>query len=249
MSVLKRFRSESKMQFYATAQKLRKDIMTLLLKDFGVRSKEMQENKKLKRYLVLQSFAPLFGLILIKHIGHFDLIKKFFICLPEQGLDTFSTAFQSAALGDVIISMVSIVWIVAAVIVGIAFRGFEKIKFEHHGEAIQIGSEREDTGVTFLVTFLLPLFVDDVSTLRGFIFFSVMLGMVIFLLMRSNLFCQNPVLVALGYKTFEFQFLTPYKDVKENKTYIGISYGFIPVEEAAIKRKYIADGVFIIYND
>ena len=39
MSVLKRFRSESKMQFYATAQKLRKDIMTLLLKDFGVRSK------------------------------------------------------------------------------------------------------------------------------------------------------------------------------------------------------------------
>ena len=210
---------------------------------------EMQENKKLKRYLVLQSFAPLFGLILIKHIGHFDLIKKFFIRLPEQGLDTFSTAFQSAALGDVIISMVSIVWIVAAVIVGIAFRGFEKIKFEHHGEAIQIGSEREDTGVTFLVTFLLPLFVDDVSTLRGFIFFSVMLGMVIFLLMRSNLFYQNPVLVALGYKTFEFQFLTPYKDVKENKTYIGISYGFIPVEEAAIKRKYIADGVFIIYND
>ena len=29
MSVLKRFRSESKMQFYATAQKLRKDIMPL----------------------------------------------------------------------------------------------------------------------------------------------------------------------------------------------------------------------------
>ena len=42
MSVLKRFRSESKMQFYATAQKLRKDIMTLLLKDFGVRSKVRQ---------------------------------------------------------------------------------------------------------------------------------------------------------------------------------------------------------------
>ena len=30
------------MQFYATAQKLRKDIMTLLLKDFGVRSKVRQ---------------------------------------------------------------------------------------------------------------------------------------------------------------------------------------------------------------
>ena len=30
------------MQFYTTAQKLRKDIMTLLLKDFGVRSKVRQ---------------------------------------------------------------------------------------------------------------------------------------------------------------------------------------------------------------
>lgn len=209
----------------------------------------MHENKRLKLYLVLQSFAPLFGLILIKHIGHIDLVKKFFTQLPVRGFTVFSAAFQSAALGDVIISLISIAWIVAAVIVCIAFKESEQIKFEHHGESIQIGSEKEDTGVTFLVTFLLPLFVDDVSTLRGFIFFSVMLGMVIFLLMRSNLFYQNPVLVALGYKTFEFQFLTPYKDVKENKIYIGISYGSIPTEEAAIKRKYIADGVFIVYND
>ena len=49
MSVLKRFRSESKMQFYATAQKLRKDIMTLLLKDFGVRSKVRQLNIETRR--------------------------------------------------------------------------------------------------------------------------------------------------------------------------------------------------------
>ena len=49
MSVLKRFRSESKMQFYATAQKLRKDIMTLLLKDFGVRSKVRQLDIETRR--------------------------------------------------------------------------------------------------------------------------------------------------------------------------------------------------------
>ena len=49
VSVLKRFRSESKMQFYATAQKLRKDIMTLLLKDFGVRSKVRQLDIETRR--------------------------------------------------------------------------------------------------------------------------------------------------------------------------------------------------------
>ena len=42
MSVLNRFRSASKMQIYAPAQKLRKDIMTRLLKDCGGRSKVRQ---------------------------------------------------------------------------------------------------------------------------------------------------------------------------------------------------------------
>ena len=37
------------MQFYATAQKLRKDIMTLLLKDFGVRSKVRQLDIETRR--------------------------------------------------------------------------------------------------------------------------------------------------------------------------------------------------------
>ena len=58
-----------------------------------------------------------------------------------------------------------------------------------------------------------------------------------------------PVLVALRYKTYEFQFVTPYQDVQENKTYIGLSKGGLPFDGAAIKRKYIADGVFLIYND
>ena len=37
------------MQFYATAQKLRKDIMTLLLKDFGVRNKVRQLDIETRR--------------------------------------------------------------------------------------------------------------------------------------------------------------------------------------------------------
>ena len=37
------------MQFYATAQKLRRDIMTLLLKDFGVRSKVRQLDIETRR--------------------------------------------------------------------------------------------------------------------------------------------------------------------------------------------------------
>ena len=78
---------------------------------------------------------------------------------------------------------------------------------------------------------------------------DVLLGMVILLLMRSDLFYQNPVLVALKYKTFEFQFEMPYKDVQKKKSYIGLSKGEIPLENTIIKRKYIADNVFLVYND
>ncbi len=34
----------------------------------------LKEDKKLKRFLVLQSFCPLFLLIFIKHVGHGELI-------------------------------------------------------------------------------------------------------------------------------------------------------------------------------
>lgn len=47
-----------------------------------------------------------------------------------------------------------------------------------------------------------------------------MLAMVMALLIRSDLFYQNPVLAALGYKTFEFRFNVSNEDVESDRTYI-----------------------------
>lgn len=209
----------------------------------------MQEDKKLKRFLVLQSFFPLFVLIFIQHVGHGDLILRFFSGLFCGDWSVIGRALQSNRLGDVIITILCVAWFLITAVVAVGFRNLQKGNFVHRGEMIAIRSEKKDSGVTFLVSFVLPLLVDDVSTLRGFIFFIVLLSMVTFLLMRSDLFYQNPVLVALKYKTFEFQFLMPYNDVQENKTYIGLSKGGIPFDGSNIKRKYIADDVFLIYND
>lgn len=209
----------------------------------------LKEDKKLKRFLVLQSFCPLFLLIFIQHVGHFTLVFRFFRGLFKGDLTVITKAMESAFLGDVVIMLLCIVWFLITAVVAAGFKNLQNGNYDHHGEIIIIGSEKKDSGVTFLVTFVLPLLVDDVSTLRGFIFFVVLLTMVIFLLMRSDLFYQNPVLVALKYKTYEFQFHNPYTDVKENKTYIGLTKGELPFEDASIKRKYIADNVFLIYND
>ena len=210
---------------------------------------QLRENTALKRYLILQSFAPLFALVLIKHIGHFDLAYAFFARIFRGDFSAISAAIHSSSFGDVIVSILCAFWLLITIIVATAFRGFQRVDFDHHGEQIAIGEEKKDSGVTFLVSFVLPLLVDDVSTMRGFLFFITLLIMVIVLLMRSDLFYQNPVLAALKYKTYEFEFLSPYNDVKSGKKYIGITKGSIPFDGAAIKRKYIADGVFVIYND
>lgn len=209
----------------------------------------LRENTALKRYLVLQSFAPLFALILIKHIGHFDLVFMFFSRIFRGDWSAFSAAFHSASLGDVVVSILCFLWLLITCFVAFAFHGFQSVDFDHHGEEIIIRGEKKDSGVTFLVSFVLPLLVDDVGTLRGFVFFIFLLTMVIVLLMRSDLFYQNPVLSALKYKTYEFTFSSPDNDVDARKTYIGISKGEIPLESTVIKRKYIADGVFVVYND
>lgn len=209
----------------------------------------MQEDKKLKRFLVLQSFCPLFLLIFIQHVGNGKLVIRFITSILHGNWSVVKIAITHPALGDVIISAICIVWLLITAFVAVGFRNLQSTNFASHGETIIIGQEKKDSGVTFLVTFILPLLVDDVSTLRGFIFFVVLLWMVIFLLIRSDLFYQNPVLVALRYRTYEFQFVSPYTDVKENKTYIGLTRGGLPVDNVVIKRKYIADDVFLIYND
>ena len=99
------------------------------------------------------------------------------------------------------------------------------------------------------VTILLPLMLDDASSWRSFLFFIVLLAMVIFLMIQSDLFYQNPVLVALRYKFFEFKFISPNQDVKGRQTYLGLSRGGLPREGIIVKRKGIADGVFLIDND
>lgn len=209
----------------------------------------LKEDKKLKRFLVLQSFCSLFLLIFIKHVGHSDLVLRFLNGLIHGDWSVFGRAWKSSYLGDVVITALCIIWFLITAVVALGFRNLQNSGYDHHGETIIIGSEKKDSGVTFLVTFVLPLLVEDVSTPRGFIFFIALLTMVIFLLMRSDLFYQNPVLVALHYKTFEFQFVTPFRDVQENKTYIGLTRGGLPFDGTPIKRKYIADDVFLIYND
>lgn len=210
---------------------------------------DTKEDKKLKLYLVLQSFFPLFVLIFIQHVGNGGLVLRFFRDLLKGDISAFCRAFANSAFGDVVITTICITWFILTGFVAKGFQNLQTFGFDSYGEKVEVKQEKKDSGVSFLVSFVLPLLVDDVSTVRGFVFFVALLSMVIFLLMRSDLFYQNPVLVALRYKTCDFQFIDPYTDVDGKKTYIGLTRGDLPPDGLAIKRKYISDNVFLIYAE
>ena len=221
------------------------------MKSKGTAARIMNEDKKLKCYLVLQSFFPLFILLFIRHfsVSAFRLLGRFFSMLFQGVTVLIERDFSVFCLGDSIISIFCMLWFIITSIVALGFRDLQKGNYDSRGETITVVQERKDSGATFLVTFILPILIDDVSTLRNMGVFSVLLIMVVFLLMKSDLFYQNPVLMFLKYKTFEFRFNNPDKDVVDEKIYIGITKGSIPSEERAIKRKYIADDVFLIFNE
>ena len=210
------------------------------------------ENLNLKRSLVIQSFAPLFLLLTIKHLHlglYFELINKFVKVLFQEGTKAFEIAIHHPSFGGFVISLIGLAWLICTVLIALGFNGMQNSGFKVAGEQIIIDEINNDNGATFLVTYVMPLLTDDVNTLRGLIVFLTMLIMVIMLLSRSNNFYQNPVLAAMKYRTFSFKFLNPDSDiVNADRVYIGITRGTPISEEIVIKRKYISDGVFVIYN-
>lgn len=80
--------------------------------------------------------------------------------------------------------------------------------------------------------------------------FGVLVWLIIKLLTKSNLFYQNPVSLLLGYECFLFKFVNPAKDIENpDGVYIGITKERKVATGPSVKRKYIADDVFLIYNE
>ena len=211
------------------------------------------ENLRLKRSLILQSFAPLFVLLIIKHIKlglYFKLSASFFRILFSEGFVAVSKAIENNNFGGYVVFFIGVIWLFATFIIAVGFKGMQTSGFKSAGETVLIEETQSDGGATFLVTYVLPLLTDDVSSIRGLVVFLTLLIMVIALLINSNTFYQNPVLAAMKYRTFTFKFDNPDRDISHpDRMYTGITRGAPIVEEEVIKRKYIADGVFLIYNE
>ncbi len=211
------------------------------------------ENLKVKRSLIIQSFAPLFLLLAIKysHIcAYCNLICKFFDKIKNNFGETVASTIQHPSFWEMIVFSISIAWLIVTIFIACGFRGIQNNGFTAAGEQIIVAEKETDGGAIFLVTYILPLLMDDINNWRSFLVFIALLFMIVMLLIHSKNFYNNPILSLLQYKTYTFKFVNPADDIEDaNKEYVAITYGKGISEEATIRRKYITDGVFLIYND
>ena len=119
---------------------------------------------------------------------------------------------------------------------------YETGNFDSDGVKIKIVEKKYDSGVSYLMTFVLPLMLDDLSTINGMITFYSMVAFVFLLVSNTNLFYANPVLAFRNYKVVLFS------EENNQNFFIGLSKGKIE-ENKIVKKKNISDDVYFIAND
>lgn len=204
----------------------------------------MKENKYLKWLLIIQSFLPLFLLILIRCfcLNNFKLVSQFFIRLFQKDFGVILIALNHPDLFSVILLCLSVIMLIIGIMIYVLFNKIQKFGFCEEHENIAVDADLTENSVAFFVTYITPLVLDDIGKKRGFLSFAAISIMLILLMRNTNLYYQNPFLTILGYKSFNFHFPSD-----ENSVYIGITRGDFDAEKI-IKRKRISDNVYLVYN-
>lgn len=212
-------------------------------------------NLKLKRGLITQSLSPVFILLMIRHFHceYINLICNFFDRLLKNPCTAITMVWNHEMLGELLIFLVGILWIILSLLYIPAFAGTQNHGFHSHGEQIISVEEKRDAAASFLMTFILPLLIDELATPQYWISYLLVIVVVYAVLYQSNLYYQSPVLAILKYHVYEFKVLNPdetdIEGFKEEKSYIGITHGSGITDEDVIKWKKISDDVYLIYNE
>ncbi len=210
----------------------------------GNTSMDVKERKKLKRQLIIQSFAPLFFLLLFKlcNLEDFRTLDIFLEGFKTKNFDGSSYYILAPACCRIFTLIVSIVWVGYSFFLIRVYENFQTSNYESRGERIESIQYSTEVGLNFFVAFLIPLLI-DINGLQDFFVFWGILFIVMILMWKTNLFYQNPVLIILGYKVFNF------KLKNDSREYIGISRAKSIDTSKIIKKKLLTDNVYFVYNE
>ena len=157
----------------------------------------------MKRKLMIQSMSLLALLTFIRNCS--------LVTVDSAGIKLVWNQFLKVNGLVLIILSVCVIWVLLAVAYYVSFAAFRWSGNVSGYEVVDV-KEQEDAGLNFFLTLIVPLVIDDVGTIQGFLSFSLIIAIIWCLLNKTNLFYANPVLEILGYQVYEFSF-------KENKSY------------------------------
>lgn len=123
----------------------------------------MTENPTMKRALIMQSFAPLFLILLIKYfdIELVHLCKKFFGIILNNPIGALTKSVSHSAFVTLILEFFCLLWIIYSVYSVRKFEKSQRANFVSEGESLIDIEKISDSGVTFFMTYVLPMAMDD----------------------------------------------------------------------------------------
>lgn len=210
----------------------------------------MTKNIALKIILIVQSFSPLFLILLIKYfdVETLCLCKSFFEEILYAPLSAITKTLKHSAIPELLIEFFSFIWVLYSLYTLFYFFATQTANFSSEGESLVDIERISDSRVTFFMTFVLPMTMDDLNTWKGLFVFVIIMVMIFVLMWKTTLYYQNPVLTFLGYEVFSFKFETTKLAEFRDKRCIGISRSLIS-KGTTIKRQWITDNVFLIFKD
>ena len=204
----------------------------------------MKENKYLKWFLIMQSFLPLFILVIIRcsSKARWKLIFDFIRELSQGKGEAIEIALTHSEIFATSLLCISVLMLIGGLCIYRFFKKHQTSGFQEEATKIVVDADMTENSVAFFITYITPLVLDDIDEGRGFFSFFTIAALVILLMRNTNLYYQNPFLTILGYKSFCFHF------EGENETAaIAITRGDFDATKL-IKRKRISDNVYLVYN-
>ena len=117
----------------------------------------MKENKYLKWLLIIQSFLPLFLLILIRCfcLNNFKLVSQFFIRLFQKDFGVILIALNHPDLFSVILLCLSVIMLIIGIMIYVLFNKIQKFGFCEEHENIAVDADvTENAFVDNTIAFL-----------------------------------------------------------------------------------------------
>ena len=204
----------------------------------------MKENKYLKWLLIVQSFLPLFFLVIIRWFSKakVKLVHNFVSELFQGNFKVIGTALIHSEIYATTLLCFCVIMFIFGLGVYLFFKKSQSFGFQEEEKKIIIDADVTENSVAFFVTYITPLVLDDIDESSGFFSFITIAALLILLMRNTNLYYQNPFLTILGYKSFYFHF-----DGEEGLGDVAITRGDFDASKL-IKRKRISDNVYLVYN-